>query len=56
MYTDNTLVRDFVPVQRSTGELGMYDKVTGAFYQSSGAAFTAGQATGEVIIPIITPL
>lgn len=44
MYDNNTIVRDFVPVQNlKTGAYGLFDKVNKVFYGNSGSgAFTAG--------------
>ena len=44
MYDNNTIVRDFVPVQNlKTGAYGLFDKVNNVFYGNSGSgAFTAG--------------
>ena len=37
MWTDNTLVRDFIPVERlSDGELGLYDLANDVFYTNVG--------------------
>ena len=41
MWHNNELVRDFIPVQRKFGMMGMYDKVEGKFYTSpNGVAFS----------------
>ena len=43
MYSENVLVRDFVPAKNANGVLGMYDLVEGKFYTNSGSgSFTAG--------------
>lgn len=43
IYDNGTLVRDFVPVRNSSGTLGLYDIVNGAFYTNQGSGtFTAG--------------
>ena len=43
MYSENVLVRDFVPAKNASGVLGMYDLVEGKFYTNSGSgSFTAG--------------
>ena len=40
-YDDNTLVRDFVPVQTGCGDAAMYDKVTQQlFYNKGSGAFS----------------
>ena len=40
MWHNNKLIRDFIPVQRLSGEMGMLDKVEGKFYTSpNGVAF-----------------
>jgi hypothetical protein len=42
MYTDGVLVRDFIPVQRSSdGAYGLLDRVTNRFFGNAGTgAFT----------------
>lgn len=43
LYSGTTLVRDFIPCEDSTGEVGLWDNVTGTFYQNAGTgSFTAG--------------
>lgn len=43
IYNNGTLVRNFVPVKNSSGTLGLYDTVNGAFYTNAGSGtFTAG--------------
>lgn len=43
IYDDGALVRNFIPVRNSSGALGLYDTVNGAFYTNEGTgAFTAG--------------
>lgn len=43
IYSNNILVRDFVPCVNSEGVAGMYDSIEDAFYPSaSSTAFTAG--------------
>lgn len=43
IYNNDTLVRDFVPCKNSSGVIGLYDIVNGAFYQNAGTGtFTAG--------------
>lgn len=46
MYTDSTLIRDFVPCVDPTGLVGLYDLVTGVFFdnQMNHGVFTAGPA------------
>lgn len=45
MWDNGVLVRDFVPVRRGDGAIGMYDKVTNTFFGNSGTgAFIAGPA------------
>lgn len=40
---DGVLIRDYVPAQNSSGKVGMYDMVSGAFRTSDGPSeFTAG--------------
>ena len=41
--SNNTLVRDFIPVRNHDGSVGMYDKVSGAFFPNAGTGeFIAG--------------
>ena len=43
LYSGTTLVRDFIPCEDSTGEVGLWDNVTSTFYQNAGTgSFTAG--------------
>lgn len=43
IYDNGTIVRDFVPVQRRDGALGLYDKVNFVFYENAGSGvFVAG--------------
>jgi hypothetical protein len=43
IYNNGTLVRNFVPARNSSGTLGLYDTVNGAFYTNAGSGtFTAG--------------
>ena len=43
IYDNGTLVRDFIPVQLSTGEVGMWDNVNSVFYgDAAGVGFVAG--------------
>lgn len=43
IYDNGTLVRNFVPARNSSGTLGLYDIVNGAFYTNQGSGtFTAG--------------
>ena len=43
MWNNNTLVRDFVPAKNSSGVVGMYDKVSGEFFENKGTgSFIAG--------------
>ena len=46
-YDNDTLVRDFIPCYRnSDNEVGLYDLVTGVFYENQGTGdFTYGSAT-----------
>lgn len=48
MYSDNTLIRDFIPCYRnSDNEIGLYDLVTDTFYTNSGTGtFTHGSKIG----------
>ena len=43
IYQDDVLVRDFIPCKNPSGVIGLYDKVTKAFYPNAGTGtFTAG--------------
>ena len=43
IYDNGTLVRDFIPCQTTSGEVGLYDLVNSVFYGNAGTgAFTAG--------------
>lgn len=43
IYNNGTLVRDFVPAKNSSGTIGLYDTVNGAFYTNAGSGiFVAG--------------
>lgn len=43
IYDNGTLVRDFIPCQKSDGTVGLWDDVNGVFYGNAGTgAFTAG--------------
>lgn len=43
IYNNGTLVRDFIPAKNSSGTIGLYDIVNGAFYANAGSGtFTAG--------------
>lgn len=43
IYNNGTLVRNFIPAKNSSGEIGLYDTVNGAFYTNAGSGtFTAG--------------
>ena len=45
---DGTVKVDMIPVVRSDGAVGLYDRVRGGFYPSSSAApFTAGSVVGD---------
>lgn len=45
MWTNGTLVRDFIPVKFRDGTVGMFDLVTNAFFKNKGTgSFTAGGA------------
>ena len=48
MWDNNTLVRDFVPAKNSSGVVGMYDKVSGEFFENKGTGdFIAGDPVTE---------
>ena len=51
IWTNDTLVRDFVPCRRNSDNvLGMYDLVDGGFYTNEGTGqLSAGKQVGEVI-------
>ena len=52
LYDNGTLIRDFIPAYRmSDGEVGLYDKVTGAFYTNQG---TGTFSKGSNVDPYIT--
>lgn len=43
VYDNGTLVRDFIPCQTATGEIGLWDDVNSVFYGNAGTGtFTAG--------------
>lgn len=43
IYDNNVLIRNFIPCKNTSGIVGMYDAVNGAFYQNVGTgSFTAG--------------
>lgn len=43
IYNNSTLIRDFVPCKNSSGVVGLYDVVNGAFYENKGSGtFVAG--------------
>lgn len=47
---NDVLVRDFVPCMNASGEVGMYDRVSGKFFENKGAGeFTYGHAFVEHI-------
>lgn len=49
IYSNGTLVRDFVPAQNDDGTVGLYDKANGAFYANAGTGeFVAGEALVEM--------
>ena len=48
--SNNTLIRDFIPVIRIDETLGFYDRVNQTFYENDGTGeFIAGAKTGEKI-------
>lgn len=50
IYDNGVLIRDFVPVRRGDGAVGMYDRANGKFYANGGTGyFIAGPSTGENI-------
>ncbi len=43
IYDNGVLIRNFIPARNSSGTLGLYDTVNGAFYTNAGSGtFTAG--------------
>lgn len=43
IYDNGTLIRDYIPCQTTSGEVGLYDLVNSAFYGNAGTGtFTAG--------------
>lgn len=57
IWEGEVLVRNFVPCTNSTGDIGLYDLVGGAFYSNTGTeVFTAGpQISGDVTISTDNP-
>lgn len=50
IYDNGVLVRDYVPVVKTNGVAGLYDKVNNVFYLSNGSTnFIAGDVIGEAI-------
>lgn len=49
IYSGSTLIRNMVPAKNSSGTVGLYDTVNGAFYTNAGSGtFTAGGTYAEV--------
>lgn len=49
IYSNGTMVRNMIPAKNSSGTLGLYDTVNGAFYTNAGTGtFTAGGTYAEV--------
>lgn len=48
IYDNGTLVRDFIPCQTTSGEIGLWDDVNGVFYGNAG---TGVFIAGPVIVP-----
>lgn len=49
IYDNGALVRDFVPCENESGEVGMYDKLNNVFYANDGTGvFTAGSVVEEI--------
>ena len=47
IYDNDTLVRDYIPCQTASGEIGMWDDVNSVFYGNDGTGtFTAGPVVG----------
>lgn len=52
LYSGDTLVRDFVPCSKSTGEVGLFDTINNVFYDNSGTSiFLAGPEVTEIKLP-----
>ncbi len=48
IYNNDTLLRNFVPAKNSAGVIGMYDTVSGAFFENKGTGeFVAGDPVSE---------
>ena len=48
-YSNDTLIRDFIPCKNSSGEVGLYDLDGGEFYANEGTgSFTAGRAISDI--------
>lgn len=48
IYDNGSLVRDFIPVKNSSGEIGLFDNVTSSFYGNVGSgSFAAGSAVDD---------
>lgn len=49
VYSNNTLVRDFIPCKNTSGTVGLWDDVNSVFYENKGSGtFTAG--------PVVDPM
>ena len=47
IYDNGTLIRDYIPCQTTSGEIGLWDDVNSVFYGNAGTgAFTAGPVVG----------
>lgn len=54
IYDNGTLVRDFIPCQTSSGEVGLWDDVNSVFYGNAGTGtFAAGPAAEYVVLEYI---
>lgn len=50
IYDNGTMVRDYIPCQTTSGEIGLWDDVGGVFYGNAGTGtFTAGAVISEAV-------
>lgn len=48
-YSNDALIRDFIPCKNSSGEVGLYDLDSGEFFANEGTgSFTAGRAISDI--------
>lgn len=51
IYDNGTIVRDYVPVKNSSGEVGLFDMITQTFYTNAGTGtFTAGSSNPNAAV------